>query len=135
MDPEKNKFFNIAIKKAQVLLKDNKRVQELLGKALSKSSELKGNQKDLSTLERLKVLIKMLRAYISGNYRKIPAKSLIRLCAALVYFVMPLDFIPDFIPITGFIDDFTVVLWVWNGLQDDIREFQEWQRGMEPKKI
>lgn len=51
--------------------------------------------------------------------------------AALMYFISPLDAIPDEIPIIGYIDDAQVVAWVCHLLKDDIRRYQE-QRAQDP---
>ena len=32
----------------------------------------------------------------------------------------PIDLIPDFIPVSGLLDDLTVVLWVYQTLKDEI---------------
>ena len=73
----------------------------------------------------------MVQAYRKGHYREIKIQNILLVVAALVYFVTPLDLVPDFIPITGLIDDFTVVLWVYNKLQEEIDNYLEWERGLQ----
>jgi uncharacterized membrane protein YkvA (DUF1232 family) len=48
--------------------------------------------------------------------------------AALVYFVVPLDMIPDFIPIGGYIDDFALILAIFRKVKEDVVAFQAWER-------
>ena len=50
------------------------------------------------------------------------------LVAGLVYFVMPLDILPDFIPVTGFLDDITVIIWIFNNFKSEIDAFEAWER-------
>ena len=123
-----NRYFNRAKEKASSLLKDRKRLQALLLNSTKKLSNLKLEGLSVSKLtDRVKVIVRMIKAYIKGDYRMLPWKSLIILVAALFYFVTPLDLIPDVIPITGYIDDFTVILYVFKTLQVDINDFIVWE--------
>lgn len=72
-------------------------------------------------------LIRLLRAYASGDYRRLPWKSLTLLVGALVYFVMPIDLIPDMIVGTGFLDDAVVVAYVLKAIRDDLAHFEDWE--------
>jgi len=123
-----NTYFHKAKERATGLLKDRKRLKTLLINSTKKLSNLNFKNLNLTKLtDRVKVIVRMLKAYVKGEYKMLPWKSLIILVAALFYFVTPLDLIPDVIPVTGYIDDFTVVLWVFRTLQDDINEFIVWE--------
>ncbi|MDH5381094.1 MAG: YkvA family protein [Cyclobacteriaceae bacterium] len=133
MEASKSKYFKSALLKASSVLSDNSRLKALLAKAVNKSSLLKSKDKSsLSTIEKLKVMVKLIRAYVNGTYRELPWNTIVKITAAILYFVMPLDLIPDIVPVTGFIDDFTVILWVWNSLQVDIEMYLKWERGNAP---
>jgi uncharacterized membrane protein YkvA (DUF1232 family) len=69
-------------------------------------------------------MMRMLRAYIRGEYRELPWKSLILIIGALLYFLTPIDMIPDFIPVTGFADDVAVILLVFKTISDDINAYR-----------
>lgn len=64
---------------------------------------------------RLSVLVEqasaLIRAKSSGDASGTPAPSLLPLIAALLYVVLPLDAIPDMIPVAGWIDDLAVLAW------------------------
>ncbi len=51
-------------------------------------------------------------AYWRGEYRAISPKALISVVAGLMYFLSPIDAIPDFIPVFGMLDDIAVLAWV-----------------------
>lgn len=72
------------------------------------------------------ILIKMLRAWVRGEYKEISAQSIVAVIAALIYFVNPFDLIFDFIPGIGYLDDATVILFVFNQLRKDIDRFTTW---------
>ena len=71
-----------------------------------------------------------LRDVVRGRYR-LPWKTVAALSAALAYFLSPVDVIPDFIPISGFIDDAAVLGLVFGAAEADLRRYCEW-RGLDP---
>ena len=121
-----NKYFKRAHTRASQLVGNNEKLAHLISRARDKLSSI-GNTK---LIDNAKVFIRMVKAYISGNYCKTPLKSIVIIVAALLYFVLPLDLIPDFIPVTGLIDDFAVILWVYKHLQTEIDAFLLWERGV-----
>lgn len=48
--------------------------------------------------------------------------------AALLYFVNPFDVIPDFIIGIGYLDDVTIISFVFNSLRKDVQHFAEWDK-------
>lgn len=127
-DVEKNKFFKRAIKKASEILQSSPRLRNVVNKASDKINDFNvDNLKTSGFVSRLNVFIRMVKAYARGEYRDIEWKHIVLVVAALLYFITPLDFIPDFIPVTGFLDDFTVLVWVYNKIQHEIDRFQLWE--------
>jgi len=121
-----NSYFNIAKKRATGVLKDHNRVVKLF---FGIGRKLKDSNLEFSGIgNRIKVLVRMLKAYVGGKYRVVPWKSIIVVTAVLIYFVMPFDLMPDFIPVTGYIDDFALVMWLFNHLEDDINTFLWWEK-------
>lgn len=115
-------------KKANAIVRDNARLKALVSKANEKLGTVA--EKDESRNELLngvQMVIRMLRMQIKGEYRAFSAKSIFLLAFALLYFVIPTDLIPDFIPTLGFTDDISVIYYVINSLADDIALFKEWE--------
>ena len=120
-----NRYFDIAVKKAKVLLKDKDRIIDLL---VHVGQKITRNDLEFSSIgKKIMVFSRMLKSYISGKYRYIPWKSVIVITAVLIYFFMPFDLLPDFIPVTGYLDDFTLILWAFNHLQDDVNTYVFWE--------
>lgn len=69
-----------------------------------------------SMIGRVRTLLELLR---DPDY-KLSAKSKTLIAAGLIYFVLPTDFTPDFIPGIGYIDDAIVLNIVWRTLADQI---------------
>lgn len=125
---ERNRIFERYKKKAGPLLQNNKRIASLLSDVNTKISRIDLKKYSKTAFkEKIKLMARMLKAYKKGIYKEAPWKTILMATTALLYFVMPLDAIPDFIPIAGFLDDFTIVIWVFNALKDDIHAFEEWE--------
>ena len=52
-----------------------------------------------------------------------PWTSLLSLIGALLYFVMPLDLLPDFAVAIGLLDDAAILGWVLGSVSEDIDRF------------
>lgn len=116
-------FFKRTTRKANRLARNTSGLWDLLKKVTTKSDGIK----DTGFLHNVQTLSRMLKAYAKGEYKKVPWSTIVKIVAALIYFVSPLDFIPDLLPILGFSDDIAIVLWVISSCTTDIKHFQEWE--------
>ncbi|MEQ9423653.1 MAG: DUF1232 domain-containing protein [Cyclobacteriaceae bacterium] len=126
-DGKKNRLLDKLMKRAVQMAEDNAQLKALVETVKRKLEEIGANEKLQNLINTVKLFIKMIKSYVSGDYNDLPKKSLILILLALIYFIFPMDIIPDFIPVSGFIDDVSVLLWVYNSIQDDIAAFEEWQ--------
>ena len=46
--------------------------------------------------------------------------------AAIIYFIFPVDIIPDFL-VVGLVDDIALLVWVYDNMQSEIDAFLEWE--------
>ena len=92
----------------------------------SSSSRLKG------VLAELKVMLDLLKAVGAGKY-KISKADLLLIAGAVVYFLMPVDAIPDVILGAGFVDDAMVLAFVINSAQEILADFRRSSDSMTPE--
>jgi uncharacterized membrane protein YkvA (DUF1232 family) len=124
-----NQFFQAALQKASRILGKPGRLILLLvtmGRKLNRTDFTKGDSALVK--EKFFTMGRLLRAYAQGEYREIPWKSLLLIVAAIVYFINPIDIIPDLLPIVGLTDDFAVLFMVYKSIGTDIEKFLLWEK-------
>ena len=72
-------------------------------------------------------LVRLVRAYVKGEYRDVPWETIALAIGALIYFISPIDAIPDFIPVVGYIDDAAVIGFVIASVYTDLNNFRDWE--------
>lgn len=70
---------------------------------------------------------RLLSAYASGRYTNIPWDSLVLLVASVLYLVLPVDLVPDFIPALGYLDDAALLAWALAAVKTDLENFAAWE--------
>ena len=70
-----------------------------------------------------------LRALVGQARRKATdaGQTLLVIVAGILYFVLPIDVIPDFIVGAGLLDDVAVLTWVLNSVKPVLDDFGEWE--------
>jgi uncharacterized membrane protein YkvA (DUF1232 family) len=121
-----SRFFKEAAQKARDISENPEQLNALLVQADKKARE-KGRGALGESWDTLMTFSRMVKAYAAGNYRKVPWKTLVAVVGAIVYFIMPLDFVPDIILGLGFADDAALLLWIMRWFKKDMDEFLVWE--------
>ncbi len=115
--------------RAREVVKDNDRLRGMLVKAGEKLSKVgDGSDESKGFMSQLRLLIRMVRAHISGAYRAFAPMTLLMFVFAILYFITPVDLIPDIVPVLGFTDDITVALMIMRRFSSDIEEYRKWEQ-------
>ena len=109
---------------AEVLLREKDQMEKYLEELEVKFNSIAGIG---GALAEIPVMISLVRAYIKGDYRVIPMASLIAIVAGLVYFMSPVDLIPDTIPVAGYLDDAAVIGFVIEAVKFDLEYYKKWK--------
>ena len=119
------------ISKAKKIINDDKKLKELIDDVLKKLKEVSSDKKTSAKLnDSLRLFIRIINAYTSKEYTYVPWKTICLIVAGLIYFIYPVDLIPDFIPVSGLIDDIALIAWIYESIQDDIDNFLEWEKSL-----
>jgi uncharacterized membrane protein YkvA (DUF1232 family) len=122
-------MFSESKSKAEETLKDRDQTEKLLSEAMAKAENVQGSL--AGVWDQLVLMFSLVNAWISGRYRKVPMRSIVSIVGAIIYFLMPIDVIPDFIPVIGFVDDVFVIGLVLKQVSSDLEDFRVWRDSQE----
>lgn len=74
------------------------------------------------------ILVSLIKSYVQKEYPDVPIGTIIAILSALIYFVSPIDVVPDSIPILGYFDDAAVVAACWKLVETDVEEYLKWRK-------
>jgi uncharacterized membrane protein YkvA (DUF1232 family) len=118
-------FFE-AVNSAKSYVKNPERLRDLVTEVAQKAASLP-QETFKGTLVYLQAMLRLIRAYYRGQYRAVPATTLLIIVAALIYLLNPLDLIPDWIPGIGLIDDAFVLALVVRRTRETLDDFIAWE--------
>lgn len=113
------------IEKGKELLKDREKTEAKVDEAYKKLNKIK-NGPISKFIEDIKLMLDLVKCYTKGTYREVPFGSIIAIVGAIIYFVSPIDLIPDFLP-GGYIDDGMVIALALKQVGADLEAFKEWR--------
>ncbi len=106
--------------------------EEDVHNVLEDEEEIKSKFENKGKLQRYvddaQLLFNLLRDYANGNYREVPFNVVAAIGGALLYVLSPIDLIPDFIPIVGYLDDAAVIAFCLNLIEKDLISYKVWKR-------
>ena len=113
---------------AEGYIRQPTRMKTLLTDAYKKASD----KNDVGTLaheawETLQTMFRLIKSSMAGEYTGVPGTTIAAAVAVLIYFLSPIDLIPDFIPVLGLLDDVALVAWFSTTLKGEMDKFQEWE--------
>lgn len=123
-EEEVQKRFEQSKEKAKKLLENRDKMDRFLERLEKKLAHIPvvGGM-----LAEIPILIALVKAYIEKRYLDIPVGSMIAVVGALIYFLSPIDLMPDFLPAIGLVDDAAVIALAFKLVHDDVKEYKAWR--------
>ena len=125
MEDEPKRFQNY-LRRADLLVNSRERLRDLATQAAGKLSGIASIRID-TVRDQLNLCIALVRSWMRGEYDGVSRQTIVAVTAALLYFVVPFDLIPDFLLGWGFVDDASVVGYVMAMLAAERDAFRQWQ--------
>lgn len=120
-------------KKAKEYVKRPEKTDVLLKDATKKADDKKGSLTEI--WDNLQLLLELVSAWRNGEYRKIPTGSIVTIIASIIYFVSPIDLMPDFLIGLGIVDDAAVIGFVLKQITTDLEKFKIWKENNKVENV
>jgi uncharacterized membrane protein YkvA (DUF1232 family) len=122
-----------AILEAEQTVQDRGRTNSLLERVFARFKVFRRMFFLGFVLRQLGRIAALVKAWVKGDYRAVSTKTVVTAIAALIYFINPLDLIPDWIPVIGLLDEALVLAWVTKSLGRELDEFEQWNNSQTTK--
>ena len=113
---------------SEALLNDKDELDDFLYRLEQKFNDMPFVGKKFSMIP---IMISLVKNYVQGKYTTVPYGTILAVLSALVYFLSPIDIIPDFIPLAGYLDDMAVLGLCMNMVSIDIETYEKWRQAQE----
>lgn len=117
---------------AQEVLNNTSKTDTML---INVEEKLKSIPKVGGKLAKIPTFLSLVKCYITKEYSKVPTATIIAITSALLYFLVPSDMMPDFIPLIGYIDDASVISVCTTLVSHDLKKFVKWRDGKKNRNI
>ncbi len=125
----KKRFARIVI--AFIRRRASKVTESDVGKAANESDSIRSKFEHAGPLGRyledVKLLISIAKDYSAGTYRAVPWWAISAIVFTLLYVVSPIDLIPDFIPVIGYMDDAAVLSVCMMLVERELQTYKAWK--------
>ncbi|WP_103021232.1 YkvA family protein [Salinibacter altiplanensis] len=123
--PARSEIASVLVEAARRVLRRRFRVVLLIRDAYA---HLEANANALTAVwADLRTTLRLFVAWARRSYREVSTTSLVLLAAALLYFVTPVDAIPDALGVIGFVDDVAVIQTAVGAVRNELDQFRDWE--------
>jgi uncharacterized membrane protein YkvA (DUF1232 family) len=103
----------------------NKKPEDVAGEKDSTIEKVEKASALSDLLDDIRTAYDMVSDSVSGRYKGISKATLALLAGGLAYLALPVDIVPDFIPVAGWLDDAAVLTWIFAKCADEFKKYKE----------
>ena len=110
--------------------KDKKYSEDDVNKVFDNEETIlnKMNDKNLKGfIDDVKLFFSMLKDFVTKKYTEVPVGTIMAIAGSLLYVLSPIDVIPDFLPVVGYLDDAGVIALCMNFVKADLDKYKQFK--------
>ncbi|HLT24886.1 MAG TPA: YkvA family protein [Ignavibacteria bacterium] len=97
---------------------------------IEKKSKRLNKDKFGKLYKQVRLALQMIRDFKAKRYTMVPWRTMALISVGILYFLNPMDIMPDIIPILGLTDDAIALAAIFKSIQSDLKLYCEW-RGLD----
>ena len=78
-------------------------------------------------IDNIRMAYDLISDTVTGRYKGMSKSTLALLTGGLAYLALPLDLVPDIIPVVGWTDDAAVLAWIFTRCADEFEKYKEFR--------
>ena len=78
-------------------------------------------------LENIRTAFDMISDTLAGRYKGVSKATIALLAGGLAYLALPVDIVPDFIPVAGWMDDAAVLTCIFTRCADEFKKYKDFK--------
>ena len=78
-------------------------------------------------LDNIRMAYDLVSDSVTGKYKGVSKSTVMLLAGGLAYLALPIDLVPDFIPVAGWMDDAGVLGWIFARCADEFKKYKEFK--------
>jgi len=125
------RIFEKCIARAKKMMPNKKKISKCIRKARKIIDRLHNIPKFDALTNNICSFCDLVSDYLDGEYNKLPLSTIVTVFGGILYVVLPFDFIADFLPVIGWVDDTAVLACIALAEQNDVKEYLEWKKSTE----
>ena len=87
--------------------------------------------KDVSVLagllDNIRTAYDLVSDFVTGKYKGVSKSTIALIAGGLAYLALPIDLVPDFIPVAGWMDDAAVLGWIFARCADEFKKYRDFK--------
>ncbi len=77
--------------------------------------------------DNIRTAYEMVSDSVTGKYKGVSKGTRALLAGGLAYLALPIDLVPDFIPVAGWLDDAAVLGWIFTRCADEFKKYKKFK--------